>query len=102
MRDGALYDVVGDVGVVPTTQRLRKNRAPDRTPVMIIMCDALINFQLPLALFAFALRVNWRLLAPRMQTSQTRRTRLHIPAIVTPMCANINCRRFKKKLKKAH
>jgi hypothetical protein len=101
MGEGALHDVVGYVSVVPAMQRIRKNRAPDRTPVIIIIFYALIDVQLPLAISAFALRVKRRLLVDRMQTSQTRRTRLHVLAIHTPMCATFNCRRFIKKLKKA-
>ena len=81
MRDNALYDVVCDVGVVPTTQRLRKNRAPDRTLVIIITSYCLINAQLAIAFFACALSVKGCLLAIRMQTTHTRRTRLHDPAM---------------------
>ncbi len=69
MGDGALHDAVGDEGVVPTTQRLRKNRASDHTRVIIIIRYDLINVQLPLALSVFALQVKRRLLAARMQTS---------------------------------
>ena len=36
---------------------------------------------MPLALIAFPLRVEGRLPAARMQTSQTRRTRIHVPVI---------------------
>ncbi len=81
MGDGALYDAVGYVSFVLAMQRLRKNRAPDRTPLIITIKYAFIDVQLPLALLTFALRVKRRLQVVRMQTSQTRRARLHVPAI---------------------
>jgi len=69
MGGGALHDVVGYVSGVPATQRLRKNRALDRSPIIIIIRYALIDAQLALAMSAFTLRVKRRLLAARVQTS---------------------------------
>ncbi len=81
MGDSALNDDMCDVGVVPTTQCLRKKCALDRTSVIIVRSNTLINFQFPIALLANALWVKGFFLAARMWTSQTRRTRLHVPAI---------------------
>ena len=69
MGNGALHDAVSDIGVVPTTQRLRKNRALDRKPVIIVVSYVDISLKLPLALLKLALRIEWRLPAVRMQTS---------------------------------
>jgi hypothetical protein len=76
-------DVVGDdvYSVVPTTQRHRKNSAPNRTLEINVKTYFQINFQLPLALSAFALRIELRFPTNRMQKSQTRRTRLHVLAL---------------------
>ena len=57
------------IDVVPTPQRLRKNRALDRTPVIIVISYVDINAKVSLALLAFALRIEWRLPVVRMQTS---------------------------------
>ena len=84
MWDCAPHDVVGDVGVVPTTQHLRKYSVSERTLVIIIRHYALIRLQVPFAHFACALGVERRLPLVCMQTSQTRSTgfpRIHVSAM---------------------
>ena len=57
IRDCAPGDIVGDVGVVPTTQDLRKDNIPDRALVVIIRHYALVRVKFPFALYACALGV---------------------------------------------
>ena len=82
--DCAPHDVVGDVGVVPTTQNLRKDNVPYRTLVEITWHYALVRLEVPFTLYAIALGVKRRRPVDCMQTFQTRSTglvRRHVPAM---------------------
>jgi len=61
----------------------------------------LINSQMPLALLAYARWIKRRLLAARMETSQTRRTRLHVPAITYTHVRHSQLTPFYKEIKKS-